>query len=166
MPTKQEFQAQARKYLGLPHRHQGRAHLGGKNQALDCIGLLVCASEDLGLVDALGVPIRRADDLNYGPQPTKSDVHAECKRRMITKAEAVQGKPITIAPAPGDIITLLVRYRETEPGVTCHVAIVTSLLGGLGMVHSHAMIGRVVEHSLAPKWEKRIQGIFSIPGLT
>jgi len=164
MPTRADFVAQARKYLGMEHRHQGRGRLGGKDQAVDCVGLLVCAAEDLGLADALGMPIRRADDLNYGPQPVRDDVHSECKRRMITRAEAPK---IAILPQPGDIVTLLVRYRETEPGVTCHVAIVTGLpgSGSLAILHAYAPLGSVVEHELAPKWIKRIQGIFSIPSL-
>ncbi len=160
--TNLDFVAQARKYLGVAHRHQGRARLGGKNQAVDCVGLLVCAAEDLHLVDALGAPILRWDDLNYGPQPTKDGVHQECKRRMVTRAEAPN---ITIAPEPGDIITLLMKYREEEPGVACHVAIVTDLNGGLGMIHSYAGLAKVVEVSLVAKWAHRLHGIFRIPSL-
>ncbi|HEY0701276.1 MAG TPA: hypothetical protein VGD60_00770 [Candidatus Acidoferrales bacterium] len=159
MPTKLQFVNQARKYIGLPHRHQGRAHLGGKNQAVDCVGLLVCAGEDLGLTDKNGAAILRTDNLNYGPQPTRNDVHVACEQRLISKS---LGDPIE----PGDVITLLVKYREDEPGVTCHVAIISELNGHLGMIHSFASLGRVVEHSLAPKWLRRIEGIFSVPGLT
>jgi hypothetical protein len=163
MPTKKDFYMQARKYVGTTHRHQGRAHLGGKNQAVDCVGLLVCVGEDLVLSDKNGAAIRRSDNLNYGPQPTRSDVHEECKRRLVLKAEAPN---ISILPVPGDVITLIVKYRETEPGVTCHVAIVSNMgKGQLGIIHSMAMLGRVAEHLLAPKWIHRIEGIFSVPGL-
>lgn len=34
----------ARRYIGVPFRHQGRSVLG-----LDCIGLVVCAARDIGL---------------------------------------------------------------------------------------------------------------------
>lgn len=165
MTTKLEFVAQARKYLHFRHEHQGRAHVGGHHSQakVDCIGLLLCAGEDLGLVDVAGVPFLRSDELNYGPQPTRDDVHEACKRRLTVKAEAPK---IAILPSPGDVITLLVKYREREPGVTCHVAIVTQLGGGLGMLHAFASLGRVVEHSLAPKWIRRIEGIFAVPGLS
>lgn len=164
MTTKAEFVAQARKYLRFRHRHQGRAHLGGHHSQarVDCIGLLVCAGEDLGLVDVAGVPFRRNDELNYGPQPTRDDVHEACKRRLIVKAEAPE---VAILPAPGDVITLLVKYRENEPGVTCHIAIVTQLGTGLGMLHVSPLLG-VVEHSLVPKWIRRIEGIFAVPGVS
>ncbi|HEX4381228.1 MAG TPA: hypothetical protein VH022_14395 [Candidatus Acidoferrum sp.] len=157
MTTKQQFVDQARKYLGVDHRHQGRAHLAGRGQAVDCVGLLVCVAEDLELVDVNGQPFRRHDELNYGPQPTRDDVDAACRARLILK---------DAPPAPGDIVTLLVRYRENEPGVTCHVAVISDLgKGELGMIHALASLGRVVEHRLDPKWTKRIRGIFEVPGL-
>ena len=112
MTTKKEFIAQARRYVGFPHHHQGRAHLGGRNQTVDCVGLLVCVGEDLGLVDVDGVPFRRSDELNYGPQPTRDDVHQACRRRLISKSPS---DPIL----PADVISLLVKFRENEPGVTC-----------------------------------------------
>jgi hypothetical protein len=161
--TRTEFIAQARRYTGVQHRHQGRARLGGKDQAVDCVGLLVCVFEDLGIQDRNGKRVLRADTFNYGRHPTRDDAHEELKRRLLLKAEAPK---IAILPAPGDVISIRVRYREAEPGVTCHVAIVTQLPHNrLGIIHALGSVGRVTEHELTPKWIRRIEGIFTVPEL-
>lgn len=56
-PTRSEFVAAARTYLGVPYRHQGRNRIG-----MDCVGLVVCAARDVGydIPDMFGY--RRAGD--------------------------------------------------------------------------------------------------------
>jgi hypothetical protein len=156
--AKAEFVAKAREYLGTPIRHQGRRK--GPHGAVDCIGLLLCVGEDLGIVDKHGVPTRRTDYLNYLPVPGDRFVHEECVKRLIQKSGA---------PEPGDVITLRV------PMLPCHLAIVSSLQGSIGMIHAttsrgsrdpRSQHGKVVEHILDGNWRWRIEGVFAVPGLS
>lgn len=152
-----EVVQKAREYLGTPFQHQGRL----KGIALDCVGLPLCVAEDLGLVDSKGVPFRRTDNANYTAQPLDAFVHREAVRRLIQKDIA--------DIAPGDLITLRV------PRVPCHVAIVSAVSNafGLGMIHAYSGYatkklpnGSTVEHILDEKWMRRIEGVFSFPGVT
>jgi hypothetical protein len=117
---------------------------------MDCVGLVLCVGHDLGLVDVHGVPFLRTDYLNYGPQPVDRFVHDECARRL-SVSPAIRG---------GCVLTL------RNPSVPCHMAIVSNLCGGLGIIHAHVSIGRLVEHILDAKWLRRIEGIFQFPGIT
>lgn len=167
---------QARKYLGVEFGHQGRARIGDHAPRLDCIGILFCVGEDLGLADRLGVPIRRTDSLDYGPQPHDERIQEECKRRLIVVQEfAAPGPPIVGRPQPkstahvsaGDVLTLRV------PHVVCHVAIVTAGEPNPIMLYAMPMNlrredrrgrGRVVE-TLMGQWREQIAGIFRFPGV-
>ena len=146
MATRTEIVVAARKYLGFPMRHQGRL------SALDCVGLVLAVAEDLELVDIRGVPIRRNDYLQYGPQPVNAFVHDECARRLLACPTPI---------GPGDVLTLRV------PLIPCHVAIVSEIPGqGLGIIHAYAESQNVVEHRLDEAWRNRIVGAFSFPGVT
>jgi len=145
---RQQIVAKAREYVGTRFQHQGRL----KGFACDCVGLPLMVGDELGLVDRNGKAFCKFDNANYGPQPLDRFVHEEAQRRLIEK-------PID-QMKPGDLITLRV------PDTPCHVAIVSSLQGGLGMIHAYVVTGRVVEHVLDKKWLKRIEGCFEFPGTT
>jgi NlpC/P60 family putative phage cell wall peptidase len=146
MATREQIQETAREYLGTPFQHQGRI----KGHACDCVGLPLMVGDELHLVDKNGKPFKAMDNANYSSQPLDRFVHEEAQRRLIEK-------PID-QMQPGDMITLRV------PSVPCHVAIVTSLQGGLGMIHAYVVSDKVVEHVLDRKWLKRIEGCFEFPG--
>lgn len=168
--TADDVIAAARWYLGVPFGHQGRARVGDHAPRMDCVGLLFCVGEDLGLSDREGVPIRRFDKCDYGPQPLDEFIHAECQRRLLTVN--LFGKPPLEAPtavnmnlAPGEVLTLRV------PTVICHAAIVTSGEPHPTMIYSLPS-GRdrkgglgVVETLLGDRWRHRIAGIFRFPGV-
>ena len=156
---------------------------------MDCVGLVLCVAEDLGILDREGKPFLRKDYLNYGPQPVDSFVHAECVRRMVQMSALEPAKPQgrsakepqgwSASPAlhpadatpsailrPGQVITLRV------PSVPCHVAIVTSLAdfgigltSSLGMVHAYAGAFKTAENLMDDKWRRRIEGVFDFPGV-
>ena len=81
MPTREQVVAKAREYLKTPFCHQGRI----KNQALDCVGLLLCVGEELGLQDKEGRPVFGSDHLDYPPKPAGNLVPDNCKRRLVEK---------------------------------------------------------------------------------
>jgi cell wall-associated NlpC family hydrolase len=137
----------ARRYLGAPFRHRGRAAAG-----MDCAGLGHLAYADCGIV----LP----DMARYGREP-----HRDGLANMMVKAlgEPVwQGQPGTVVDRdlmqPGDVV--LMRFVR-EPH---HVAIVTdSATHGLGLIHCYGNIGRVVEHGLDAMWQERILAVFRRP---
>lgn len=96
--TKQDVINQARKYLGVRYKHQGRTEFG-----LDCLGLLVKVAHDLG--------ISKADSNDYGRVPDG--------RKMMRQLE--EHLDITTSPEPGDI--LLFRFQ----GEPRHLAIKTDI---------------------------------------
>jgi cell wall-associated NlpC family hydrolase len=96
--TKQDVVNQARKYLGVRYKHQGRTEFG-----LDCLGLLVKVARDLG--------ISKADSNDYGRMPDG--------RKMMRQLE--EHLDITTEPEPGDI--LLFRFQ----GEPRHLAIKTDI---------------------------------------
>jgi cell wall-associated NlpC family hydrolase len=151
--SRKQVVARARKYIGTPFVHQGRA-LG---RGVDCVGLVLCVAEDLGLLDTLGKAFKRSDYGAYGRQPVNEFIYEECERRLQVIAPTGGIIPSLL---PGDVLCLRV------PAVACHLAIVTALQGGLGIVHAYAGAGKVVEHTLDAKWIKRIAGVFSFPGIT
>jgi len=145
--TKKDIESKAREYVGTRFQHQGRL----KGRAMDCVGLPLCVADDLGLVDKLGVPFKKHDNANYSAQPLDRFVHEEAQRRMIEK-------PID-QMQPGDLVTIRL------PDVPCHVAIISTVNGTIGMIHAYATIGKVVEHIMDVKWRRRIEGCFAFPGV-
>ena len=55
--TREQFVAEARTWLGTPYQHQGRL----KGIACDCIGLVICTAQALGLTEF--------DIRDYGRRP-------------------------------------------------------------------------------------------------
>lgn len=164
----------ARKYLGAEFGHQGRSHPGDKRPQIDCVGLLFCVSEDLGLSDRLGVLVHRYDSCEYGPQPLDEFIHAECKRRLELVEEF--GKPplrsgLLAKVAVGQALTLRI------PNVICHAAIVTGAEPNPTIIYalpaamklrpgqSSRRRGAVVETLLA-HYRGSIAGVFRFPGVT
>ena len=162
MIGRQQIVERARAYVGTPYRHQGR-ELG---VAVDCVGLVLCVADDLGLEDVHGVPFHGDDYVNYSAQPVNAFVHAECTRRLVPVSLAAGAQPyrqfmhFAAGLQPGRVLTLCV------PRVPCHMAIVTALQGTLGIVHAYSGAGKVVEHVLSDRWKRRIAGVFEFPNVS
>ena len=125
----------ARSYVRVPYRHRGRNRLG-----LDCAGLVWRAFADIG--------IELDDQRANSPQPDGRLRDAVVERMgepFWAKGDALE------LLAPGDIV--LMRWHQ-HPN---HVAMVADYpLGGLGLIHSYAGVGEVVEHRLADPWVSRV----------
>ncbi len=119
----------ARTYLGVKWVHQGRARHG-----LDCVGLLVMAFGDVG----------GRDRTDYGRDPVDGQLEAAIAEQF--------GPPIPMTQMqPGDVVCM------AFPKIVRHVGIVTDHRDGLGLIHTNAHLGRVVEHALDAPWRKRIR---------
>ena len=106
---------EARKWLGVRFRHQGRSRSWG----VDCVGLIYVVGSALDL-------------MHYDYRGYDRDSSAE----DIAKHFDLAGFREKDIPLPGDV--LLLRDHITP----CHVAIYS---GGLSAIHAHACARRVVE---------------------
>lgn len=125
----------ARSMLGVPWRHQGRDPAVG----IDCAGLLELAYEVTP--DNFTVA--------YGRHP-----HGD----LITKRmEFNFGPAIDDEPRVGDAVTLGFGFN----GVVRHVGIIGDYIhGGLSIIHTDSVVGRVVEHPFDEKWRRRVRGVY------
>jgi cell wall-associated NlpC family hydrolase len=148
MPTRKQIQAAARTWHGTPFADKGRV----KGRGLDCVGLVLCVAEELGVIGLDGRPMRGADYMDYHSQPAGTLVHDECCKRLIRKL------PKDIVP--GDIVSMRL------PDYPTHVGIITEVGGHLYIIHAYdgLLTKKCVEHILDFKWRRRIVGAFEYPG--
>lgn len=132
MITSSDLIKNARRYIGVQYRHQGRTRFG-----LDCLGLVLLALWDCGLEIAHDTP-------TYSPQVDSAlllsalDPHTE----------------ITQAIKPGTL--LIFRISKTPQ----HLAIATGVNTIIHAYQGGPM--RVVEHELVLWWAQRIAQIRTI----
>lgn len=138
--TGADIVAEARTWIGVPFRHQGRSREG-----VDCIGLPVCVRAALGLETKFaGIDYRR----------TASDeaMLQYCKKNMI------QVFPSDLQE--GDLLVIAF-------GVNRHMAIVCNYplaQGVLGVIHSRTETKQgVIEQRLDPRWMRFVRGCFRFP---
>jgi cell wall-associated NlpC family hydrolase len=122
----------ARRYLGVPWKHQARGPA-----FYDCIGLVIQAGKDCGR------PWVGMDATNYDRNPHHGVLESYV-------CSAVEPGPLE----PGAIVTIAFAR------ITRHLAIVGEQNGYLTLIHSDAIFGRVVEHRLDSKWQRRITGVY------
>lgn len=125
----------ARRWLGVPFRHQGRNRTG-----LDCVGLVIMVAKELGISDF--------DIVEYGQQPDPKRMGELLRANL---------DPISFSKIePGDILWLRI---VNDPQ---HLAIVTQVAPRAQMIHAlrRPGFGRVVEHGLDAHWRHRIAGCF------
>lgn len=131
--------AEARRWLRVRYRHQGRSREG-----VDCIGLPVCVRAALGLPSM--------DDAGYAKRSAGTEMLDYCRANMV----AVDRSSLQ----PGD---LLVQMN----GVVRHVAIVADYeFGGLSIIHAHLPNKKVVECRLDDSFMAHVRGCFRFPEVT
>jgi cell wall-associated NlpC family hydrolase len=135
LPTRNDVIRVARTYLGSRHVHIGRS----KEHGVDCIGLVVGVAKELGL--------SYHDVQAYSKRP---DGHSLIREFDFAFLPCEQ-------PLPGDIVVFWI----SRPELPTHAGILTDY----GVIHTHAGIGRVVEHTLDNKWIKRIHRHYCYPNL-
>jgi cell wall-associated NlpC family hydrolase len=124
---------EARKYLGVPWKHQGRTMNG-----VDCVGFLILAFK------ALDIPILEIKGYSRNPDGVA------LKKIMDDQPNFIEVPKSEIRP--GDILLFKIRKHPQ------HVALVVpSNTGDLGIIHSYnGGMKKVIEHNLADYWRTRI----------
>ena len=126
---------QARTWLETPFRHQGRV----KGIGVDCAGLVICVSKELGL--------NPFDTTNYSRYPDSTRMG-----RLLSE----QLNPVEIKDMqPGDVVWIKVK------GSPQHLAIITDK----GIIHAHEIVGKCVETVLDAATKRLICGAFRIKGI-
>jgi len=126
--------------VGTPYRHQGRDKSG-----CDCIAIPLLIAREIGL-DV-------ADFKGYGRLPVSDMLVERCRQHLV---EIGRDKF-----APGDILLMTWGRDRSRPH---HFAVVSRMADdNIGIIHSHSLVGRVVEHILDKKWRARITHAFRIP---
>jgi len=121
----------ARKYLGVPWKHQGRNEYG-----LDCVGLGILVAHDLQYTNF--------DFTNYKMDPDPIIM------RYYLNQNLVRVRHFKFRKA-GDFFYMCF-YKHPQ-----HLAIYTS---DNTIIHSAAIFGGVVEHSLDDYWKNRIKEVY------
>ena len=126
--------ARARALIGVPWNHQGREPVVG----IDCVGLLVLA---LGMTED-NIP-------DYGREA--------CTELLVTTLERYLGPPLPIEARwlPGDVAAI------AYGNVIRHCGLLADhLYGGLSLIHTDSQLGRVTEHPLDAKWQRRVRLVY------
>lgn len=117
--------------------------------ALDCIGGIAAIAAHCGSPDGerfLASPHWR----QYGPTSQPEKLYAACREFM---------DPITIAEAlPADVY-LMAFMREPQ-----HFGFLSALAPPY-LIHTWAAIGKICEHGIDAKWQRRIIGAWRLRGI-
>lgn len=128
---------EARQWLNVPFRHQGRDGHG-----IDCVGLPIVVCRSLGLIGP------EYDIANYGRLPS-----AELLMRLQVHCTPLPpSKPLA---TPGALIVI------AWSRLAAHVAICT----GETMIHAYERVGRVIEHGYRGRWVRMTHSVWALPGV-
>lgn len=139
---------EARSWLGVPFRHQGRTRSG-----TDCGGLLGAVAIGARSVDAEWWAQEFDPHFaGYGRHTVSGSLRSVCDRFM-------SAVPLPQA-APGDAVLLRIGPEQEHVGILADYA-----HGGLSIVHALSTVGRVVEHRLAFQLRWRLLCAYRFPGV-
>lgn len=139
MRNRDDIVAEARGWLGVPWKHQGRTRRG-----IDCAGLVILVGKALGVVDY--------DTTNYQRRTHSHDFLKHFRKNM-------KQKPITEA-VPGDVIL----FRDKQ--FPCHSSIVAEIGGAMTIIHAHALRRKVIEERMDQgQWLERRVACFEYIGV-
>ena len=148
--TRDQIVAEARSWLGVEWRHQGRNRSG-----VDCVGLAIAVGRGLGVLPTY------ADHMGYGRLPTLYllvETAGEWMRRKM-------GSDFDDR-RPGDVVFMKPNDEYKWPS---HIGVLTQLPNGeLGMVHAYNGLKRkgadvVLETHYAPWWANTV-AVMVYPG--
>jgi cell wall-associated NlpC family hydrolase len=128
---------EARTWIGVPFRHQGRSRLG-----VDCIGLIICVRNAVGMwMDGMhettSYPKRAIDELLL------DKLNEYCT--PLRRAE------------PGCVVL----FKWPKMQFPTHVAICT----GENIIHSYRTVGQVCEVGYREPWRRMTRGFYRLPGV-
>lgn len=130
---------EARKYLGVPWRHQGRAATG-----IDCCGLVIRVANDMGLSDYdTDAYARRTTGLKF----MRHFLDAGMVRKDLSEVKI------------GDVVL------TQDHSFPCHCGFVGERYGRLTFIHAYARRKKVVEDYLAD-WLPKAVWALEFPGIS
>lgn len=135
--TGADIVAEARTWIGVPFRHQGRSRDG-----VDCIGLPVCVRA------ALGIETKFAG-VDYGRTAKDEAMLAYCRSNMVEVrfSELQEGDLLIIAFGVNRHMAIVCKYPLADEV--------------LGVIHSMAETKKgVVEQRMDPRWTRFVRGCF------
>ncbi len=144
MPTRDQIVAEARTWIGVPWRHQGRDRV-----AIDCAGLLECVGNATGAINYIGPKDYRRQ--SQGMKFLRHFARAGCREKATSLAE------------DGDILVFIVE----DGALPRHCGIRSTRNGVPSFVHSYGAPNwrRVVEEALAGKWEDQLVAVWQYPNI-
>lgn len=132
----------ARSMIGTPYGHQGRV----PGRRLDCVGLLICVANQVGLEDNFSFN-------NYA----RFALNDECRRWLASKTNLVPGG-LQDARA-GDIAL----FRDQKWATHTAWLAAHRIERYRTMIHAFASARCVVEHRLDSYWLERLVGVYRHP---
>lgn len=137
MVTRAEIVSEARTWLEVPWRHQGRDITG-----VDCVGLVVMVCRALGISDY--------DSTSYGRSPDARQFLGH-----FTAGGATRINPLEAGD--GDLMVF------HQSGFPCHCGILSTRFGERYVIHSHMGRRKVVEEHVRP--ESPVVACYRLPGV-
>ncbi len=133
---------EARKFKGVPFKHQGRS----RKQGIDCVGMLIILGEENGFYK------ESLENNRYSKNPEVFKIK-ETLDEILVPIDKDKFKE-------GDILLFRIPFHPQ------HVGIVTDYSDqSYGIVQAYQTIGKVVEHRLDQKWIDRIVKAYQVPGV-
>jgi len=138
MPNRDDIIEEARSWLDVKWRHQGRTRNG-----VDCAGIVILVGNKLGLTDY--------DTHDYQPRTNGFEFVNHFRNNM-------DGKKISEA-LPGDVLL----FRDKA--FPCHSSILSDKYGSPFIIHAYAPLLRVIEEPFSEEWRKKAIFCFAYRGI-
>jgi cell wall-associated NlpC family hydrolase len=137
--TQLDVVIEARRWLGVPWRHQGRTRAG-----VDCAGLVVMVAHALGL--------SRYDFRGYGRR-----AHGQA---FVEHFQASMD-PLRVAEAqPGDVLVF------ADQAYPCHCGFLTEKFEQPHLLHAHVTRRKVIEEPYIGEWPEKVKFAFRFRGVS
>lgn len=140
MTYRTEVIDEARTYLDVPWRHQGRTRFG-----IDCAGLIVLIGRKFSLLPS------DYDVAGYSRRPNEFDFIKAFRDNM-------DERPLFEAQ-PGDAVTFI------DGPYPCHVGILTIKYDVLHFVHAYAGCRKTIEQPYTGEWQRKATHCFAYRGI-
>lgn len=151
MPSRSDIIREARSWIGVPFRHQGRNRRG-----VDCIGhvLLVMNALGMELDDQAREALERP---KYGLRPNGHQLVRACE----ANGEAVpNGEHL-----PGDVVIMAWHKFPMHIGFLGDLYGDVKSEGPMSLIHSYSDMGKVAEHTFSREWSRRVRATFRLKGV-